>query len=194
MKTTIKISADTIAAVAKWASADHDRPHLRMVMFARGECVATDGHRLVIVPITYDGPRFGVDRADLLAAVAVHRELRADLDLEIALDGKKAKITIGYHRVLTVPACDASAYPPYRMLVDGSGKGSKSIEGHSFNPAYMAGIDEINRTMPAVAGVRITGWGDDKRDPVVFENTAGARFIIMPTVWPEESGKKGRRR
>lgn len=184
------VSSKAIAAVAKWAGQDDDREHLRMVLFAKGEYVACDGSRLVIVPVEYDGPSFGVSARHLAAAVAAHegfnrsaRDLRIWVDrtapgirVVINLDGYSTSKTVD----LQVPYCDPSVYPPYEVIIP-KGTGP-SLVGYALDPQYMAAIAEVNRATVDTShppGVRVVAWGGPL-DPIMFENMNGVRFVIMP--------------
>lgn len=67
----ISIATSLLEAVAHWAAPESDnRPHLSQLVFRDGEVVATDGHRLVRVPIETHGLAIGLRRQDAITAVA----------------------------------------------------------------------------------------------------------------------------
>jgi len=179
---TISIQTNLLAAVAKWAYPDTDKPHLSMVLFTLGEYVACDGHRLVRVPLDYSGPSFGVDRSHLLAAVAAQREMSVAIkEIQIAADDAKVVLTVAPPSViLTVPKRDASAYPPYEQVMP-QGKPDKLPERYGFNPRYLDAIHEVDQASRpgSTNGVRIAAWGGSL-DSMMFTNTDGIRFVVMP--------------
>lgn len=186
------VSSKAIAAVAKWAGQHDDhREHLRMVLFAKGEYVACDGSRLVIVPVKYDGPSFGVSARHLAAAVAAQECLNRNArDLRIWVDrtapGMRVVINLdGYYTSKTVdleaPYCDPSVYPPYEVVIP-TGTGPTGPVGYALDPQYMAAIAEVNIATVDTShppGVRVVAWGGPL-DPIMFENMNGVRFVIMP--------------
>jgi hypothetical protein len=176
----IRIPTNLLAAVAKWASTDESRPHLCMVLFTKGEYVACDGHRLVRVPLEYDGPAFGVDRRHLLAAVTAQRELRGGREIEIKLDDARVVLTIAEGVRMAVPTRDASKYPPYEQVMP-AGKPDKLPEPYGFNPKYLAAIYEVDQASrpDSTNGVKIAAWGGSL-DAMMFTNTDGIRFVVMP--------------
>lgn len=185
--TDITISSALLAAVAKWTSTDETRPHLRQVLFTRNECVACDGHRLVRVPTSYDGPSFGVDRDHLLAADAVRASLKhSDRDVTIACSGSDVTIAVNHPSSglvrLVVRASDSSKFPPYEQVMPKE-RPNKAPDGYGFNPKYLAAIHEIEEALgvsPGRSGVKVTGWSSDGLGAMLFEGYQGARYVIMP--------------
>lgn len=92
MGVSFSISTDVIASVAKWAHGDPDN-RVHVVAFRDGRMEATDGHRLVSVPVISLGKvrPFGVDRAHLIAACAAQTAIQRD-DMEPRVDHDLAEI------------------------------------------------------------------------------------------------------
>lgn len=191
MADSVQVSTNLIAAVAMWASTD--AAHKCGVVFFGGDrIIATDGHRLVVVPHATHGHTFGVVRAHLLAAVAaqdvlsrdgidppVNHDLvllrdgdmgladgpRGDRVIKLVPDDNMIAIDIGAP-VITVPRIDVSSYPI--AGVDDVFKGAKpkgDPDGYVLDIRYLSAITAINN---ATAGftdvVRVTGWSRiDKR-------------------------------
>lgn len=189
----IKIPTNVLAAVAKWASTDESRPHICMVLFTAGEYVACDGHRLVRMPLEYDGTPFGVDRGHLLAAVAAQRSMQdlvadedgevefADSNIEIKLDGARVVLAIADGVRMAVPTRDASNYPPIEQVMPKE-RPSTLPDPYGFNPRYLGAIHEIQAALtPNVGdqGVKIAAWGG-QLDAMLFTGFGGVRFVIMP--------------
>lgn len=178
----ISISTNLLAAVAKWASTDEARVNLCMVLFTKGEYVACDGHRLVRVPLEYDGKAFCVGRDHILAAVAAQRSLYDDNDssIDIEPNGKGlVNLTIDKGIVVSVPFRSAGDYPHYEQVMP-KGKPDKLPDPYGFDPQYLAAIDEVNRASDSVyRGVQIVAWGGEL-DAMEFRNADGIRFVIMP--------------
>lgn len=179
----ITVSARAIAAVAKWAH-DDTKPWIHMVLFTAGEYVATDGHRMVVVPTDYAGEPFGIDAKHLTAAVEAQRALigsvHRDLVLEPTGDGR-VRIGLDASVSLLVPFRDPSLYPPYQKAIP-TEKETDSPEGYALDPRYLAAIAEVNEATcePTCRGARVTAWSKDRLGPMVFENDAGVQFVIMP--------------
>lgn len=179
----IKIPTNVLAAVAKWASTDESRPHICMVLFTAGEYVACDGHRLVRVPLEYDGQPFGVDRGHLLAAVAAQKSVYSDRDsnIEIKLDGARVVLTIADGVCMAVPTRAASTYPPIEQVMP-KGRPSTLPDPYGFNPEYLGAIHEIQSAFDSdvsARGVKIAAWGG-QLDAMLFTGFGGVRFVIMP--------------
>lgn len=183
---TITLGSDTVAAVAKWAYAEYDRPHLHMVLFVKGEYVACDGHRLVRVPCDYDGESFGVDRSHLLAAVAAQKAMPTDHGeetLSIECKDDRVYLTIADGVKFAVPKRAPNNYPPYEQVMPKPNLSDQpSPNGHSFNPRYLLGMDEINasRSVGDEGYVKLVAWSADRLGAVLFEGAGGVKFVIMP--------------
>lgn len=95
----ITVSTALLAAVAKWAYADHSEP-LGMVLFGDGRIVATDAHRLVIVPCPEATTRFGIWRDHILAAVAAQDSM-ARVGVKSSVPHDTEETDDGYLRLLT---------------------------------------------------------------------------------------------
>jgi hypothetical protein len=176
----ITIKTKLLAAIARWACPDTQRPRLNMVLFTKGEIVACDGCRLVRVPLEYDGEPFGVDRDHLLAAVAAQQIAGSGWEIVIQRGtGYTVAIDIANGAILTVPLRDPANYAPYEKVMP-KHDGSSSPDGYGFNPKYLSAIDEVNRELDGGSdGVRVTAWGT-KLDAMLFEGAMGSRYVIMP--------------
>ena len=192
----ISVPTNVLESVARWTGTDETRPHLHQVFFSKGVMVAVDGHRMVIAPCETFGLTLGVARGYLLAAVAAQRAMKdgqeitlapVDVDpslkvfspslIRLGLDSRRPEIG------LLVPAADARAFPSYEDVVKISSKQeSDGPEGYGLDPNYLADIAEVtNQTCdPGMRGVKVVAWSKDRLGAMVFENTAGVKFLIMP--------------
>lgn len=183
----ITIRRDLLAAVAKWTSIDDSRPHLCRVLFDKSCYVATDGHRLVYVPLTGVTEPFCIDRVDLLAAVAAARELgSAQIDIATDPDGR-VFLSVGFGSVLRVRARDASKYPPYKQVLKTTPNDGKPPNGIILQPRYLAAVSEVlaaSNDDGSSSGVEVTGWGPEvngeQLDAITFKSRSGIVFVIMP--------------
>lgn len=209
-KTTDKISirTDLLAAIAKWARRD-GAGHLGAVVFrTNNTIVATDGHRLVIVPHETHGLSFGVARSHLLAAISAQSVLVRDgidphVGHDVIDDGDDVKLADGPYgdrridlslldatRVLIdigtiairAPRVDLKKYPDVERSLVGDNSGTP--DGYLLDARYLAAIEEVNTASSGYAsGVRVVQWSQlvgEVRGPVVMENAVGVRFAIMP--------------
>lgn len=179
---TITIRTELLAAVARWAGEDENRPALRMVLFTRDEFVACDGHRLARVPLEYDGDPFGVYRVHILAAAAAQRGLD-QRDIVIELARQSIHLGIATDVRLVVPVCDASVFPVYDQVMPRGPRPSTAPDGYGFDPKYLAEIYEVQKAAGAADGyhgVRVTGWSVDGLGAMLFEGYRGIRYVIMP--------------
>ena len=180
---TVTISTEIIAAVAKWAYQDYDRPEINCVLFSAHYVVATDGHRLVRVPSENDGPDIAVGPKYLLAAVEVSKLVRdvgegSTLTLSMTVKGVLIEIAQGVR--MMVPASDATAFPPYEQVIP-TDMESESPAGHYFNPAYLAAIEEVHLACGGHGrGVIVTAWAKDRLGMMKFKGAGGSEFVIMP--------------
>jgi hypothetical protein len=171
-----------IEAVARWASTSDVQPHIRQVLFDVTKVVATDGHRLVEVPCPEVIRRFGVERAHLLTAVAAQRALPGPLrsDLEFRLIGETVHIRIASKVDLVVPSANAADFPPYETVLKVT-PSATSPTGYIFDANYLAAIEEVDdATCGKRGGLEVLGWGDDKTSAMIFKNSVGCRFAVMP--------------
>lgn len=208
--TKITIRTDILAAIAKWASADTTRPIGAVAFRADDTIVATDGHRLVLVPHETHGLSFGIERAHLLAAVAAQdsiarddREPRVGHDVierpdgemtladgahgdrEVTLWSDAGRVYIDIDGLVIRASCvDLKEYPPIEQIFSGSDNAG-TPDGYLLDARYLAAISEVNMATASYSdGVRVTQWSrldaDGKRGPIVLENSVGVRFAIMP--------------
>lgn len=187
MTIPLTIATNLLAAIAKWASTDESKPHLCCVAFrSDNTIVATDAHRLVVVPHETHGHGFLLDRKVILAAIAAQNIIARDgtdppIDHDLAAtpngdvveltDGPYGERTIeltpdGVHVLMSLGSLalrasvlDIAMYPPIdRVLKIGSNKGSP--DDYLLDARYLAAIVEVNN---ATAGyskvVRVTHWG-----------------------------------
>jgi hypothetical protein len=190
----ITLKSKVLAAVARWAYPEFDRMHLHMVLFADGEYVACDGHRLVRVPYEYDGEPFGVDRSHLLAAIAAQEASHVDayddedgprvprLNDKLSIECKDGRVhlTIANGVTMIVPRRDPAMYPPYDKVTPRS-PGHVPPDGYHFNPRYLADMDVVNSAITGGRNsyVKVAAWSD-RHSAVLFEGAEGTRFVIMP--------------
>ena len=174
----ITISTNLLEAIAKWSYVDTDRPHITCVLFDRKHVVATDGHRLVRVPIKNPGPKFTVARPHLFAAIEAQHAMNAR-ELTLSLDGTVVTIGIAPKVTMTVPV-GPEGYPPYEQVIP-KGADDAPLAGYCINPKYLAAVDEVHRAIGGGphCGVRIVGWGGEL-DPLKLEGAGGSEFVIMP--------------
>jgi hypothetical protein len=182
----ITISTKLLAAVSKWAYSSDDRPHLSVVLFRDDEMVATDGHRLVRVPVASNGLTLAVDREHISAAVAAQACSKRDAAQDPKYGGSAVEITKPDKRIviklgriaIAGPAGDPLMYPPFNQVMPKGQNGSP--DGRVFNPAYLAAIDEVRQASGGGShGVRIVAWGGEI-DAALFESYGGIRYVIMP--------------
>lgn len=184
--TEIVIGTALLEAVAKWTHDELDRPNINQVMFRDDHVIATDGHRLVSVPIETHGLEIGVSRWDVMAAVAAQRALEPSADqirVEVVTNGKYPRLLLRLSdgdtpMIVTTPA---SGEFPTRgqvsglMLID---RGTTRPE--VFNPCFHAAIHEVASILGLDnCGVRVVGW-DGALGPNHYEGPLGSHFVVMP--------------
>jgi hypothetical protein len=206
----LTLSTALLTAVAKWATPSLDRPHLAQVVIRDKEIFATDGHRLVRVPIDTD-LEIAIYRKHILAAAAAQRSLNfnnfhdddADDDeprprsprspsLGISkADGALVRIDLdldaGSMTSMTVTAGHLDLAITRKQLDAAVPAPSLvSPSGHIFNPQYLAAIDEVNAALGGErTGVKCVAWGAPNADgefhgAMTFQGAQGSRFVIMP--------------
>lgn len=170
-----------IEAVAKWASTSDAHTHIRQILFDKkqGQIVACDGHRLVAVPDPEVIRQFGIDRDHLLTAVAAARSAGgATLEFRV-IDGA-VHIKITQKITMVVPETDSDSFPPYEQVMSIK-PATEPPTGYIFDAEYLAAIQEVDdATCGKRAGLQITGWGDGKLDAMIFKNSVGVQFVVMP--------------
>lgn len=174
----ISISSRLLEAIALWAYQGSDRPHLNVVAFRGGEMIATDGHRLVRIPIPLLGERtFGL-RVEHVQLVC--RAFGPKATLQIRPDGKRVEIEVnGDSPVVWVAKEDIANYPPIDQVEPTACLGSEPA-GIVLNARYLADVQRIAEIIdPVNLAVRVTKWGG-MPDPVLFEGPQGSRFVVMP--------------
>lgn len=179
------VRTDLLAAVAKWAHADPARP-IGAVLFRDNRIIATDGHRLVIVPHELEGEAFGVARYHLRAAIAAQNALtREPIDPQVGYDVKdvgdvvladgpygdrEITLTTKEGRVyleiadgvaIRVPAHDVSTYADQKRLdsLISGGSDTGTPDGYLLNPEYLADVSEVSTASATYRdGVWVTRW------------------------------------
>lgn len=205
----ISIRTDLLAAVARWTHADPTRSIGVVAFRSDNTIVATDAHRMVIVPHETHGLSFGVTRAHLLAAVAAQNVLQrdgmepnvghdvverpdgdivladgphGDREVRIWIDANRVYLDIGA-LVVRAPLVDIRQYPDVEKAIVGDSAGTPN--GYLLDARYLAAIAEVNMASASYAdGVRVVRWSaldaNGGRGPVVLENVNGVKFAIMP--------------
>lgn len=185
---SINVRTDLLHAVAKWAHGDASRA-IGAVAFRDNEIVATDGHRLVIVPCETNGHAFGVYRSHLLAAVAAQNSLARDgidprvghdiVEVEDHMVGPYLTVADGPfgdrvvdlwpvdgHVQIDLGAVrviaskiDISQYPDVRSVLK-HGDDSSTPDGYLLDARFLAAIEEVNTAHANYqSGVRVVKWG-----------------------------------
>lgn len=185
MAKNITIPTRELAAVAKWAHEDPGKTSINTLLFARGEYVATDGHRLVRVPCETNGLAFAVDRSHLLAACAAQGAIRDMDQITLEPDGKAhVKLGIAFGVSLLVPFRDPAAHPEIESIeqVMPTKKDLPSLDGYILDPRYLAAIAEVNAANApnSTRGVKVVAWSGDRLGAMLLENCNGVRFVVMP--------------
>lgn len=190
---SIIVSTKILEAVSKWSYPDwQERPHLSVVLFQRGFMVATDGHRLVRVPVETGDIEMAIDRRHIVAAVAMQRGLgnRSIDTLEMSIEGKSVRIAVGSSQLdrdrsgvaVLVPLGNHSKFPPYEKAIPKPDPKAPSPDGHFFNSSYLAAIDEVHVACGggSQCGIRVVAWARDRLGGMLFEGAGGSQFVIMP--------------
>jgi hypothetical protein len=190
MTKPITISTPVLAAIIKWSYQESDRPHLRTVLFENGRAIATDGHRLVVLPIKTNSHRLLVDSQHLAAAIAAQRDLkvtRAEREIGIEPSGPNVTLTIDKGISVTVPARNPESFPPWSQVIPKVDQDAKAPHGYILDPRYLAAIAEVNTALAphAQRGVRVVAWSPTDEDgqqlgAMLFEGYEGVRFVVMP--------------
>lgn len=200
MGKSIHAGAELLLAVAKWAHRyQDDYPHLSAVYFRGTEMAATDGHRLVRVPLDCHGQEFSVRRADIFAAIAAqnawHRHhsdfaMRLNADLEATNDGETIwamgdrAIDISWDGgpfvLLDLDGCvlrcpvGTGTLPPIDSVMLPRRDGDVP-RGHGFDIRYLAGVEEVVRAAGwSRSATVIEGWDDGELTPFQFSSPLGA--------------------
>lgn len=190
----ITVRTKLLAAVAKWAYQNDDRPHLQMVRFADGEMVACDGHRLVRVPLEVpDGVKFGLRPRDIAAIEAAQQKIpehrhRGELRISVIKDGRaiidiESELAGGI--TMNLKTADVAGYPPIDQVMP-KGRETESPAGYGFDPKFLAAINDVNLAAGGFSsrGVRAEAWSkiDEQgmAGPMLFTGDSGIRFVVMP--------------
>jgi hypothetical protein len=206
----ITIPTSLLEAVARWALPEGDRPHLSQIVLRNNEMVATDGRRLVYVPIETHGYVLGLRRCDALAAVAAQDAwVAADKRIETRRRSKRtirirrAQQTGGIEmrlgegdRPMLLSTEELGAAPPYEQLLAASNwtRADAPPDGIVFNPSYLSAVHDVvsaiaesgHEPPPGTEGRVLFGGcvlvarWGGRTDPVLLEGPAGSRFVIMP--------------
>jgi hypothetical protein len=198
---TIVIKTDLLAAIARWAYSEQDRPHIGRVIFRRDEIIATDGRRLVRLQHDCHGYEFGVSRRDVLAACAAqdmrarhHSQwaVRLGTDIEAGSDGdavltaggmrevgvawngeSKAKFGLGDDAYYYCNTSTLADMPKIDAVMLGARDGEFPI-GRGFNIAYLAGMEQVvHAAGHSHDGTAIESWSNEL-GPFQFTSPVGA--------------------
>jgi hypothetical protein len=160
------------------------------VLFEKGRAIATDGHRLVMLPCPTNGKALLVDSRYLSAAIAAQREMHPPRPHEITIapvDAGTVTIGIATGVSLVVPFRNPGQFPPYEQVVPKVDPKAVSPDGIYFDPRYLAAIAEVNDAIApdSKRGVRAIAWpradkNGELLDSMMFEGHNGALFVIMP--------------
>lgn len=201
-QSSVTISTQLLTAVAKWASTE--RPNISAVRVEKGELFATDGHRMVRVPVpAAHGFEVAVRRSYVLAAAQAQSALSGPdvltgpegKSLAISRAGGDVQIVLGTDVRLMVPDGSHRDAPTLARLNSNTPTlaetGSRSPSGYVLNPGYLAAIDEVEFAIHGGTcgtfkrnGVRCVAWAttpaEEKLTSIMFEGESGARYLIMP--------------
>ncbi len=188
----IAVPVAELEAVSKWAGTASNSPHLHIVAFRDGEYTACDGHRLVRVPCVTQGHSFGIERSHVATAIAAHRAQghgRREIDLR-PLSEQWIAVHIGpgsdpSSLRFVVPRRKLDKYPTTEALDNlmSGVRQTPSLEGHAFDPKYLAAIAEVHAADYNAAenhSVKVVAWAADRCGGVLFRSGKGVRFLVMP--------------
>lgn len=185
----ITIGTNVLASVVKWACTDVTRSHICTVLFERGHAIATDGHRMVLLPIETNDQRLLVDARHLSAAVAAQRDMHVDRPHAITLSRDDAHVVLGIGNgaKLVVPYRAPEQYPPYEQVIPKHDPAAPAPHGYILDPRFLAAIAEVNAAVApnAQRGVKVVAWSPTDADgqmlgAMLFEGYEGVRFVVMP--------------
>jgi len=188
-KTAISISTNVLAAIVKWSCQDRDRLHLCAVLFEKDRAIATDGHRMVLLPIPTHGHHLLVDGQHIGAAVAAQRDMKVQRPHSITIEPGDKSIILGLDKgvSLVVPTRDPAQYPPYDQVVPKVDPKANAPHGYILNPRYLAAIAEVNDAVaPSTqCGIRVVAWSPSDANgqqlgAMLFEGHEGVQFVVMP--------------
>lgn len=193
-KPTITISVDLLAAFAKFAAQDADRPYLNSVVFREDEIFATDGHRMARMP--HETPfQIAISRSDALAAVAAARTLssKAQLRLDdrpsiaIAVKDDRAILNLGAFTITTGIGSSHTDHTKKTLnSIEPRDNSGPSPDGIGLDPRLFSDLVELSAAAsigdesPERHGLRVTKWGNARTDAMVIEGPRGLRVYIMP--------------
>lgn len=195
----LTVSTDLLAAMAKWAYRNGDRPNISAVIAQDGELIATDGHRMVRAPLPASQPkmRLSIGRAYILAAAAAQsamipfEDLDAECERVIHIYQQSTQpgwiiLDLGDIR-MSVSAGPIDKFPDVDKSMPKISASTPPL-GYVFNPAYLVAMAEIQEVLSRDGGnrgVRLAAWGEaeDRGTPTqaaLFEGHGGVRYVIMP--------------
>jgi hypothetical protein len=187
------VATDLFAAVAKWSHKGPDKPHLGGVTFRDGEMYATDGHRMVRVPMETT-LEVTIRRDHIQAAAAAQKVIRFSAliqnkrpVIEISMFRNQVRMDLG-SLTLTVTPLTHDVFS--RATLDSLSSGLVVTRGpvnYAFDPHLLAAISEVNDAACADTdggSVKLLKWGSPTRgsaaEPILFEGHGGILFMIMP--------------
>lgn len=178
---SIEVTKAEIKALLEHVSKDTTRPHLSGALFklnGKATAVATDGHRLARCEVAAAGqavweclvPRDALERAAKSAGA------------KDTISVRPGKLSIGDVAVPFKEDPDVK-FPPYEQVIP-SERPEKAHSGVAINPAYLASLNVIGKSI----GERTTNArvfpGNGDLDPVVFEVGAHGEYpwtvVVMP--------------
>jgi DNA polymerase III sliding clamp (beta) subunit (PCNA family) len=151
-----------LLAANVFSSTEQTRYYLGGVLFevkeGKGRFVATDGHRMIIIPLDGD---MGPDLSVIIPSTLIKR-IKVDKKVdnaEMTIDGDI--ITIDYYGSITKEAAIDGTFPDYTRVgpKDGEEKDTGVI---GFNPSYLGDFAKVNKIMGAGKGnIKMTMYGEE---------------------------------
>jgi hypothetical protein len=178
---SIEITKAEIKAILEHASTDATRPHLAGALFqlnGHAIAVSTDGHRLARCKVPAAGqaawecvvPRAALERAAKTASV------------KDMISVRPGKLSIGDVAVPFEQNPDVK-FPPYEQVIPRE-RPEKCHGGVAVNPAYLASLHVIGKSLNERTTHARVFPGDGDLDPVVFEIGSGGDYpwtvVVMP--------------
>ena len=172
------------------------------------ELAATDGHRLVRVPLLFDAfegtcmvererdytvPSWLIEAA--AAAIEASEEFPRNARVRIHRDTKTDVVGISLaSSTLNKSLCIAGKaildpFPPVAQVINAfkaDGDGDVPPAKLCFDPRFIADVGAVTSALGCKYGVEIVGWGD-LRSPLQLEppDRRGVRFVVMPMMGPD---------
>jgi hypothetical protein len=185
MTTTTKISnlpPNALRYVMRAASRDETRFHLHGVSIEPGVMAATDGHRLHVVELDYDGPKLILPLDSLEIVLGWIGNSKVSPLIEVT----KNEISIGdWHGRVVQPILDA-AFPPWRQIVPPE-EGEITVEVSALRAALKA-VPPGKDTISPIAGdaLAFVRFGGSLR--AAYRRTIDAANQALPVDLAENTG------